>query len=77
MDDHRYRPKSIDDYGGIRPYLNDPDIIEQHNGYDCKAIERMVKDEVPITKIAKRITPEGRKEYDPSTVRRWKILLGL
>lgn len=27
------RPKSIDDYGGLQPYLDDPDIRARHNGY--------------------------------------------
>jgi hypothetical protein len=26
-------PKSIDDYGGILPYLDHPDIKTVHNGY--------------------------------------------
>lgn len=72
-----YRPPSIADYGGIEQYLDAPDVIAKHNGHGLKDISRWISEGVPMPKIAKNITPAGRKQFAASTVRGWKKKLGL
>ena len=72
-----YRPPSIADYGGIEKYLDHPDIVAKHNGHGLKDIRRWLTEGLSMPKIAQNITPEGRKVFAASTVRGWKIKLGL
>lgn len=49
-----FKPKSIDEQGGIDAYLDLPHVIEKHNGLHAKDFARKFNDEVPNTKIAEQ-----------------------
>lgn len=34
------KPKSIDDYGGLQPFLDAPEVVVRHNGYGFADYEK-------------------------------------
>ena len=63
------KPKSINEYGGIKPYLNDLEIKARHNGY---GFDDLIKNQSRgLSFLAKLFSPDPSKPLARTTIARW------
>jgi hypothetical protein len=69
-----FRPKSIDDYGGVDAYLLAKK--DENNGYDGDDLRKFLKARVPVAAIARLMSSDPERPRSVNTINDWIVRLG-